>query len=107
LRRAAQGIAIAPVLHVSRLEHVGYETDQTVVSDVLGQHFQQDLVVDAVEAALDIALDEPLHAPPPLGDLVQCRVATTPLAEAMGAVAELRLIVSVEQETQRFLHELV
>src|SRR3954447_20795911 len=60
-----------------------------------------------IEAAFDIALDEPLHASPFLGDLPQRRVATPPLAEAVGVVAEPWFVIGIEQEADGFLHELI
>lgn len=60
-----------------------------------------------IEAAFDIALDEPLHASPFLGDLPQRRMATPPLAEAVGVVAEPWFVIGIEQEADGFLHELI
>src|SRR5262245_41099167 len=82
LWRATDGVVVAPVLHVPRLEQALDQPHKPAVVDVSPDDLQQDRVVDVVETPLDIALDEPDRALPRLLDFPERRVATPVRPEA-------------------------
>ena len=107
LRRAAQRGLVVPLLEVSGLEHVLDEPEEAVVVDLLAEDRQQDRVVDVVKASFDVTLDEPLRALPVLGDVLQRGVTAQTGPEAVGVVAELRLVVRLQDGAHHLLQQLV
>jgi hypothetical protein len=50
---------VLPVLHVPRFEQVRQQPKEPVIVDIPSDGRQEDRMVDVVEAALDVSLDEP------------------------------------------------
>jgi hypothetical protein len=59
LRRPAEGVIVLSVLHVPRFEQVRQQPKEPVIVDIPSDGRQEDRMVDVVEAALDVSLDEP------------------------------------------------
>src|SRR5262249_31079600 len=65
------------------------------------------LVADVVEAPLDVTFDEPLRTRPEAEEVAECRVTPPPRPEAVGPVAELRLVIRVQDGPHHLLQQLV
>jgi hypothetical protein len=78
-----------------------------VVVNLLAEDAQQHLVVEVVEAPLDVRLDEPGGPVPGPVDLRQRRVATAARPKAVGAVGELRVVERLQDQADAFLEQLV
>src|SRR5262245_7191502 len=64
-------------------------------------------MIQIVEAAANVSFDEPDGSPPVVVDLSQRGVAPAARSESMRAVAELRLVVRLQQLPHNFLQQLV
>src|SRR5208282_2579145 len=76
LRCTAGGFMIPPVFHVSSPEQAVDQRDQSAIVNVSPDDLQQDRVIDVVETAFDVTLDEPNRSAPRLANLSESRVAT-------------------------------
>jgi hypothetical protein len=59
LRGPAEGVMVLPVLPIPRFEQVREQPEESVIVDISSDGRQEDRMVDVVEAALDVSLDEP------------------------------------------------
>src|SRR6266511_4516170 len=100
-------LRVALYFQISSAEQVGNQPHEAAIMDVLRQNRQQDLVVDAVEAAGEVALDEPRRSTPCIRNLAQRCVATPIRSEAVGAVGELRLVVGLQDHPDDLLQQFV
>src|SRR5919199_533977 len=73
----------------------------------LAQDRQQDLVVEAVKALRNVALDEPGGPQPRLLKLPERMMAPASSAEAIRPLGELRLEVRLQDEADHLLQQLV
>src|SRR2546425_4358370 len=64
-------------------------------------------MVEVIEAARNVALQEPRGSAPSIVDLPQCCVASAPFSEAVGMVTERRLKVSGEDHSDHFAEQFV
>src|SRR5262249_988550 len=106
LRRAAEGLPELPVLQVPGLQHRADQLEQPVVVELLPKYLHQHVVVDRVEALGDVPLDEPLGSVPG-GDFMEGVVAAQAGPEAEAVLAELRLVVRLQNQLDRLLNEAI
>src|SRR5215471_12970267 len=84
---------IGPLLEVSCLEEVLDQAQKPVIVEAFPEDGEEELGVNFIEAARDIALDEPSCPIPRVFDRVEGGMAPAMGTEAIGVVAELRLVV--------------
>src|SRR5713101_7044607 len=65
----------------------------TIVVDVFSKNVHQDVVIDILEATLDVSFDEPFGPVPCVMDFCQGRLASLFRSETMAVVRKLWLIV--------------
>src|SRR5262249_41881195 len=104
---ATQGGVVAPLFQIAGGEEMPDEAEETLILDLFSQDRQEPLVVEGVEAARDVSLDEPGGSLPFPSDLAERGVTASSWAEAVGVVAELGLVVSFQDQTDHFLEELI
>ena len=83
LKHTAERRMVTPLLQISRLEQIGDQPQKALIVETLAEDRQQDWMVQAVEAARDIARDEPFHPFPVIADLSQGGVTAPARAEAV------------------------
>ena len=98
---------VLPLLHVSGLQKFPHQGQELLVLDSPAQDMDEDVVVKAVEARLDVALHHPAHTGEGALNLGQRRVAAPLRAEAMGAVGKSGFINCFQYHPDDFLHQLV
>src|SRR5262249_60240096 len=96
VRRAAIGRSVVPIFEISGPQQSLDQGGKTPIADLLAENRHQDPVVDVVKAPLDIALDEPGRVLPGVVHLVERGMAASLGSEAVGPVAELRLVVRLQ-----------
>ena len=96
LRASTQGFVIAPLLHISGLEQVPYESEKSVIVDLFSQDCQHDLMVEPVKTLSYVSLHQPFRARPCVLDFAECRVASALWPKPMGTRAELRLVICLK-----------
>jgi hypothetical protein len=84
---------IGPLLEVSCLEEVLDQAQKPVIVEAFPEDSEEELGVDFIEAARDIALDEPACPIPRVFDRVEGGMAPAIGTETLGVVAALRLVV--------------
>ena len=84
---------MGPVLDISCLEEMLDQAQKPVIMQALPEDGEEELWVDGIEAACDIALDEPSRPIPRVLDRVEGGMAPSIGTETIGVVAELRLVV--------------
>jgi hypothetical protein len=84
---------MGPVLDISCLEEMLDQAQKPVIMQALPEDGEEELWVDCIEAACDIALDEPSRPIPRVLDRVEGGMAPSIGTETIGVVAELRLVV--------------
>ena len=84
---------IGPLFEISGLEEVLDQAQKPVIVEAFPEDSEEELGVDCIEAARDIALDEPSCPIPRVFDRVEGGMAPAMGTETIGVVAELRLVV--------------
>ena len=84
---------IGPLLNISCLEEVLDQAQKPVIVQAFPEDGTENLWVDFIEAAGDIALDEPARPIPRVLDRVEGGMAPSVGTETVGVVAKLRLVV--------------
>ena len=79
-----------PLLTISSFEQILYEPQETVILDLLSENIEQDLVIDAIEASLDVSLNEPFRSLACMANLRKRGVSPSLLPESVAGVLELR-----------------
>jgi hypothetical protein len=77
LRRPAEGGRVFPIFEIACLEKFTDEAKKSPVVDLLGQDFQQNLVIQALKTGLYIALKEPGGSKPGAIYLLQGRMTSS------------------------------
>ena len=95
----------SPVLQVSGAQVPFNEPQETAVDDLLAENRKEDCMIDVIEAASYVALDEPDGAPPPIVDFAQRGMAPSTLPKPMRSITELRFLVRIQHHPHRFLQK--
>src|SRR2546428_3077407 len=98
---------VAPVLQITRPQQVRDEPQKAVIENPFRNDGQQNLMVNTVIASGNIPFDKPGTPMPRMVKLRQRRVTTTVRTEAMGMSGKLRLIVSLQNEPDDLLQQLI
>ena len=77
---------IGPLFHVPGLQHFPHKSNKVLIFNAAAQDVDENMVVKAVEASLDVAFNYPLDPGKGRFDFGQCRVAGAFWAEAMGVM---------------------
>jgi len=107
LRRAAERGMPAPVLQIPGREHVGHQSQEPAVVDLLRQDRGHDLVIQRPKAVGDVALDEPVRSLPAIDYLAKRGVAASARTKAVGVVGELHVVVGLQQQAHHLGDQLV
>src|SRR5262249_20180934 len=107
LRSPAECGSVVPSLEIPGLEEALHQGQEAAVADLFAEDRQQGLVANIVEAPFDITLDEPLRTCPEAEEVTECRVTPAPRSEAVGSVAELRLVIRVQNGPHHLLQQFV
>ncbi len=95
---------VGPVFAVSRLQGSFDQSQKAIVVDVFSKNVPQDVVIDILEATLDVSFDEPFRPVPCVMDFCQGRLASPFRSETMAVVRELWLIVGFQDGTDYILN---
>ena len=107
LRNPAQRVMVLPVFQVPGLEHVTDQPEKPVITDLLRQYPEKNIVAETAEAVGDVSLDKPHGPGPGLLDLPQRGMTAPPFPETMRPARKLRLVIRLQQEPHYFAGELV
>lgn len=89
------------------MEQSTNQPQEAVVVDLLGQERHQERMIDVVVGTLDVTLNEPGGPVPSPVDRVEGGVTPPTRSEAVGVVAELRLVIRFQQGAYDFLQQFV
>ena len=95
---------VGPCFAVSCLEGSFDQPQEAVVADIFSKDVHQEVVIDILETALDVAFDESFGPVPCLMDFCQGRLASPFRSEAMAMVRKLGLIVSLQDGANYILN---
>src|SRR5262249_37662975 len=90
LRRPTLGLVPLPVFHIPRAEQPSEEAKHSVIVEISPDDVEQHIVVDVVEAAFDVPLDEPDGPCPFAVDFAQGCLTAPVWAEPVRMLRELR-----------------
>lgn len=98
---------VLPILHISGFQEFPNEFQKTGVLDFGMDNVHQNVVVDVVKTALDVALYEPRHAGEFLFQGFERGMAAPSRTKAVGVLGKYRLIDGLQYHPQDLLHQFI